>query len=448
VEPTLGKLPQRCLFSNRRHKLSTLPFPLQLVILLVVARPTIDALRTRTFDGVSATDGVGGVIILLTVLAFAHGDITVARDKAARTLAIYCYFAVTYGLVALFWSPVNALPVSALRLATILCVLAVFREAARMIGGAAIAAALCASAIIPIAVSLFQAGRGHGLEQSQFAPVEDRLSRVYGPFDHPNVLAIYCCLILSVGVAALLLHAPVCRRRVLVLIVSGAAVAILLSFTRSAWIAAPISVGVIAFAARRRAMPVAVLTLGGLAAFELAGSTIALRTSGFSSLQYRERLWAGLVHHMTPASSVLGVGLGQVDSLVVRTCQELGISQVSQVHSDYLHVYIETGVVGVILYFGSILLVMRATWRWSRDPRCGLVAKTLSLAAVGASVVVLVVSVTDNVFQELVLQLVYWGLVGGAFGAAEADRASPHSPGAERGASDAGHQCTSATAER
>lgn len=398
------------------HSAPKLDFFVAVALGLISVRPLLDIFRDTIIGSTSVTSLAGIAIIGFGILGVVGARMPAPRHHVTKLLILYTGWSVLVGLVVLFWSEANAFVPTTLRLLLVLLGYLLFFELGAK-RPAAVPRLLALAAAPACLLALVQLSRNVGRAGSDFVREAAGLSRVFGPFDHPNALAIYCGLILMLAVGIVLASRGEAAR-----LLGWIALAVLCfvvvvpTYARIVWLSIPVALIAMGIVTRRRLIPLATVGLGIVFAVTLAREQVATRLSGFSSLGYRQRLWQGILDQVGAFDLLLGIGAGHVNALVVETTERLGTSAVIQVHNDYLRVLIESGIVGIASYFGAILAAFIAAWRGVRTSNDDLMTRRLCCATVGASVMVLLVSVSDNIVGLPVLQLVYWGLVGGTMG--------------------------------
>jgi O-antigen ligase len=186
----------------------------------------------------------------------------------------------------------------------------------------------------------------------------------------------------------------------------------LLTYTRVVWVAAPFAILIVAVICKRPAIPI--ILFGGAAAVAARVGDVQKRLSGFSSLDVRQRLWSELVPRVNLGDVPFGFGFGRVQAMVQLATVQAGIPFLNQVHNDYLRVFLETGVVGLVLYVATLLgiLAISAHALWWLDMT--VLGRRLAASLFGCTIVVLITSVTDNLFQRPAIIWTYWALAGAA----------------------------------
>jgi putative inorganic carbon (HCO3(-)) transporter len=401
--------------------LVTDPF-VRILLALLVLRPTLDAFRDVTVGPFSVTDLVGVTIIITAIPPLVGSATHMPTARPFRMFMAYAAIGSVYGLLMAGSHSASAYFTGVVRLLTVLLTATVLYNIGRT-RPLLVAKLIIVSAIVPCGYALVQTASGKGLSKASYGPAEDAVVRGSGTFDHPNALATFAAFALVAALAMIIdrRNTQAVRIGCLVLTVLFTAT-IVETFTRSVWVATPVAILLMTAASRRLFAAICGLTVAISGALYLGAQSIAIRLSGTSSLAYRQRLWAGLLHHMPLTAIPFGIGLGQVNALVSAVSVQQGLLQVEQVHNDYLRVFIETGIVGAALYYGAIALTLKYCWSTARAAGQDSDARSAARIALGACIVVGVVSVSDNIIQEVVLQLPFWGLISVALSAIESSR--------------------------
>jgi len=216
------------------------------------------------------------------------------------------------------------------------------------------------------------------VELGAFAPA-------YGTMGNPNVLGAFLAMAIAVGVTELLVAETVWSRILLinVLIVTG--IAIVLSYSRSSWLATSVAVLLVAAArpTRLRVLawlaPVVVVLLVVLA----AGQLEAPLTSRVSTIvdprtieTSRGHIWADSLR-LIASRPIIGYGPDNVGLVFPRfqtgdwgLTNSLALGGVRQpidkTHAELLQVAATQGVLGVVAYLLIQLAFLRALWRARR----------------------------------------------------------------------------------
>lgn len=402
-----------------------------LALALVAARPALDAVQRGDAGGsapLATAVGLGfaavGVCWWLAQVAGARAARAVGGDISAHRPS-----SVTVGLVAFTaagaLSAIGATDVSGslvevARLAAGCAMVVVLDRVVDRPSVAArfLAAALAATAL-PGLVGLTQAATSGGRVNSE------GLSRVSGTFAHPNAFALHLAMVLVMAFALLPRVVPRLRPLLLAVVVLDAGL-LLLTYSRSGWVAAAAGIAVVGVLQSRRllvtvvaaAVAAALLVPGVSGRLGDLGDERAVTGGAGNSFVWRLDHWAEAVP-LANDNPVTGIGLGMVQE---RTSTE------KVLHNDVLRAYVETGVVGAIAYLGflgGLVAVARRSLRRAAGLRVDGEDDWRVGAAVGLCGVVavfIVFSIGGNAITQVV-QL--WVLAALVAGGAAATRPEP-----------------------
>lgn len=270
--------------------------------------------------------------------------------------------------------------------------------------------AVYASAIVPILVAATQAAGHRGeLHAGGFA-------RVRGTFVHPNPFAIYLTLLIIMGVA-LLPHVQGWRRIALAVILAGCGVSLLLTYTRTGWLAVVVGVAVVGVLQTRWLLAV---LLAGLVVLLVAVPSVSGRFADLSrdqhlsgtagnSLVWRFEYWRDAVD-LAKDRPLTGIGLKMTESAEGR-----------KPHNDFVRAFAETGFIGFCAYLCLIAAVLRTAWLAIRTAQRGH-DRGIAVGFAGCAVVLPLISFTSNVMSQGVI---LWYFFAFAAAAISVTRPSP-----------------------
>jgi O-antigen ligase len=253
--------------------------------------------------------------------------------------------------------------------------------------------AVYASLVVPALVAAYQLATGSGYH------VSGSFSRVRGTFDHPNPFAIYLSMMMVMGVALLLQVRRTSVKLLLLVTVSGCGALLILTYTRSAWIAATAGMLVVALYQGKRLLPIiglAAVAVGMLVPSvatrfdDLSTETTATGAAG-NSLVWRFEYWGQALE--LSDDPITGAGLR-----TVRAQTDVG----KEPHNDFIRVYVETGLIGLSAYLwflGSLVVMVRRSIRRTRRR----LERGVAVGFAGCLVAFLILSVVSNVITQLVL---------------------------------------------
>ena len=377
------------------------------VLLLLAIRSTTDALKlspsdagtsaanTVTNRGVDPSSLIGVLFLVLAVLWLAASFYDRKPVRGSIVTVMLLGYVAAGALSVLSSSDMQA---SALQLARLVSGALMFIVLERLITDHAmlkrVLVACFAALLIPFGYTLFGLATGQGSEE-----VKGGFTRLTGTFTQSNDYARFLTFLLLLGVAVW----PYVGRRVKpfllgVLVLAGAF--LLLTLTLGAIGAACAGVVAIALIQRRAAL-VALLGAAGIGALIVVPGLIGRITDSAASaevgggptgnsLSWRLEFWASLLP-INKDNPITGVGLNATQYFT---------DSAKQPHNDYLSAYIETGVIGLLMYVGLVVAMLvvtgRAVLRTERDTlEWGVAVGALACVGVFA-----VMSVAANVIQS------------------------------------------------
>lgn len=268
---------------------------------------------------------------------------------------------------------------------------------------------IIASAIIPSFFALYQFFSKTGLS----IPNEGIYNRIFGTFIHPNLLAYFLVIPISLALLKFISgkKTKLENNLALFLFLFFSSV-LLLTFTRGAWLALAGSLLIVAILRYVYLLP---FVLASMLLIYLTVIPIQNRINGLfdfssqSSVGWRIELWQD-ASQIAKEKPLYGVGTGAAEIAILdQRGKEMGSPSP---HNDYLKILIENGIIGLISYFlliFSILLQLNKKYKKIQKSKY----KTLVLAMLAFTVIFYTISFADNIIRNTALQWTYWLLLGG-----------------------------------
>lgn len=262
------------------------------------------------------------------------------------------------------------------------------------------------SAIIPAGVAWWQLiNRGGFFDGERW--------RLLGTFTHPNMLAIYLVLVISLTLfVALNLKQNNVERIPYALLVIFFTVPLLFTYTRVAWLSLAFilfAVGVYRFRKLLFISLIGVFLLYCFAPFfqDRIATLAAISTDNSSS--WRLDLWRDIITYIK-LNPWFGYGPGTASVFLKNNIQRLLVE--TEPHNDYLRIWLESGIFVLLSYLWIFVDYLKRMWRAFKTetrPRLKmliffLIFFTISLGGT---------SMTDNVVKDAVMQWEFWALSGG-----------------------------------
>jgi putative inorganic carbon (hco3(-)) transporter len=297
--------------------------------------------------------------------------------------------------------------------------------------------AVVVMSVYPVEVALRQYARG----ELQVRPGQDSaFAAVRGPFDHPNYLAFYLVVVLTLTIVMLIEERRMLPRIALGALVAADATCLLFTYTRSAWVGFAVAIAVLGVVRYRWLLVTGVVMLAVAAfAFPASSRKVAERfgdrssqsaAHSSSSWDWRYKLWKRIVPYgwRKPAT---GQGFGRFERVTIR---EMGLQDRDypigydaegriegfSAHNDYVKTFVEAGLVGLALWVLWLLALLVGAARATRAPP----ARDAATAMVAATVAVLVMSGSDNLEGYPLVLATAAALTGAAVGVARSSERS------------------------
>ena len=266
------------------------------------------------------------------------------------------------------------------------------------------------SYIFPGIVALGQFAFGLGLPD-EFGG----FNRVYGTFNHPNPFAFYTFFILGITIALILSQKKEVITKLdkkwLWILTSPLIFLLFITYTRSALACLFIFVFALGILKYKK------ILLGGIILFLTAYFLSDIfqqrlwelfTLDPYGSIVWRLRLW----QQMLPISlwqPWFGYGIGTFDNLAE---YYRGFDWGSlEAHNDYLKIFVENGIIGLLSYISIILGLLFYLFRiFKKSVEDN---KTLALSILIISISLFIISFFDNILRTTALQWNFWILLGG-----------------------------------
>jgi len=261
------------------------------------------------------------------------------------------------------------------------------------------------SSLIPALVALVQYFFGSGL-------MEGGLNRLYGTMAHPNMLAFYLLLPITLSVFIFL---TVKKSRIESYVYLAIAVflsfILIFTYTRGAYVALLLIFLLIGLLKFRKFLVVAGMSLLVLyiiaLPFQERFNTI-FQADPYGSISWRIGLYRDSFSYIME-SPVIGQGVGLAETIISKNRDfRLGAAQP---HNDYIRLALDGGAIGVLLYLILIITLFHELIKfYRREDRARL--KMLNVFVLAFAVSLYAMSLGDNVLNDTTLEWHFWALLG------------------------------------
>ena len=262
-------------------------------------------------------------------------------------------------------------------------------------------AAVFGAAVVPVFLGLVGPVIGVSLVETK-----DRVERVTSTFVGANAFS-YFLVFLSLMALGLAFYAKPRLRWPLLGFAGILTLTLVLTYTRTAWIAFAAGAMVLgAFAGRRVVIAmvvvlvVCVLFVPAIGdRFQELGSDNSYNTYRRDSLEWRIAYWTDIIP-LANANPVTGIGLKMTSEVADKLP-----------HNDYLRSYVEMGLVGLAAFITVLVAIIRTPWKALKiatDP----LHRGILLGFLSIGVALAVASLADNLINQVVVLWYVFALAG------------------------------------
>jgi putative inorganic carbon (HCO3(-)) transporter len=396
------------------------------VLLVVVARPSLDVFADRTFASFAGVQLNPASMLAVLVIAIGLPYMAEHFRELRRAPAIFPFlaFAGIAGVGIAVAPSTGSAATEWLRLSSILVIYALAYLAAgtraavgRLLG------AILLSATLPIAVGLWQLAKGGTVQIGDY-------HRLTGTFVHPDPYGIYLALIVVAACAVAIGGRSLWRWAALATTV-GAIATLIGSYTRTGWVMVGVGVlilGLVRYRALLILAPVVAILLvvaipsTSARVHDLSNpKTQASTRRPGNSFNSRVQLWRDNLP-AARAKPITGQGL---NFIVQQTSNQ------AHVHSDYLRALVETGMFGFVAYVSLMLAALSGcVWSIVQAGRgTSRVLRTAALIGLASGTCFVLASGDSNLMTQVAVSGTAWALFACAHAAGrvarDANRPSP-----------------------
>lgn len=235
--------------------------------------------------------------------------------------------------------------------------------------------------------------------------------RVYSVFDNPNAFAEALILLLPFA-AALLLSSRRWWGRVLALAALGAGgISLLMTYSRASWVGLFAAMVLFVFLWQPKLVPLcAVLCVAAVPFLPSSVLDRILTITNFSDTSTSSRfpLYSATLRALK-MSPITGAGLGGDAVRKFIKVNELYHAKAPYVHAHnmVMQVWVETGLIGIVAFLGSMLWTVKRTVGILRL-RCSASARTITIAGACALAGSMVCGLADYLWNYPRVQCVFW----------------------------------------
>lgn len=357
---------------------------------------------------------ISGVLLFLLAMAGGMRRRSLRMDAAAVGPYVVCFLFA----VCLSW-PLSYVPAESFRFlyyhfACALCVLVIVSTVERAEQLERLAGFGCLGMLGTAVYGVIQRLQGVEVSASNvdLTVNADMPGRVYSFYDNSNAFAHLLVLLIPVGFA-LLFGARRKRYRLIGLLsaVLGCA-ALLMTYTRAAWLGLAAAAVVFVFLWKRKFLPIFVAL--GIAAIPLLPASIFNRiltifNTDDSSISSRVPIYEAALR-MIQRSPVTGAGLGTaaVQKAIEDSNVYHGNFSFVHAHNTALQIWMETGLLGVAAFIASMYHALKKGAKAVLQPSCSRPVRMVVMGTVSGLAGALVCGLADYLWSYPRVMLIFW----------------------------------------
>ncbi len=242
------------------------------------------------------------------------------------------------------------------------------------------------------------------------------LKRIPSTFGNPNVYAIFLIIMLPFFYSAVLNAKTLMRKLLLIAMAVPPLVALVLTGTRSAWLAVIISLFIVVFFKNRKLIPVFLLL--GLMSIPLLPASITNRImtltniSNDTSTQYRLKIYESVMHVIKDFwFSGLGLGSDVFQKAYNRYYKFTGQGVIAHAHNLYLQIWLEMGIMGLLSFVWFTLRMIKKSIK-AIFSDADKAVKNILIAGLAGIIGVLFMALAEYIWFYPRVMFIFWAVVG------------------------------------
>ena len=367
------------------------------LLFILVLRSSLDLAKLSSAEGGSRVldpSSLLSVLFLLVGFLWLAGRYRSQGELPGSRLRVaFLIFLATCVLSVVGSGNIASSALEAMRIASVVMMFAVVEQVCSTVAQTKrVLAAAFASTVVPLALAGIGLLTGHARGE-----VKNGVTRVMGTFNQSNEFGRYLMLMIIMGVAIY----PALEgraRRLLGVVLIGAGLCLVPTYTRSALVAGVLGLLVVGMVHNKKVVlgviavaACALLLVPSVAARFGGGSSTTAATSQ-QSLDWRLDYWRQVLP-LSRETPVTGVGLSQVQHLT---------ADGQPPHNDYLRAYVETGVLGLCAYLWLLGTLVATGRRALRAAPRGSFDRGVAAGFLGCAVAWIAASAVANMFSNVV----------------------------------------------
>ncbi len=277
---------------------------------------------------------------------------------------------------------------------------------------AAVAASSVAVSLVGLYQNFFGTLATKWLDTQTFGDIR---GRVVSTFGNPNVLGEYLILVFPLILAMMVISKRKNERFAYLVAAVLSCACLVFTWSRGAWLGFLLSLFVFFAISGKHFVTAGLLSipLVGAVLYFAMDTAIVHRFTNLtdSSTSYRFNIWRGVIR-MLDDIGLLGIGIGEGAFRMIYPAYSLsGIEAAPHSHNLFLQIVVETGIFSLFAFLIFLFLYSQCTLSFCKNAYSSS-NKTLSLGFFAGMVAFLVQGMTDYVWYNYRIFLLFWMLLG------------------------------------
>lgn len=242
-------------------------------------------------------------------------------------------------------------------------------------------------------------------------------TRVYSTFDNPNVLGEFLVIMIPTTTALIWANKNLGHKLIDTFVILCMCACIVFTWSRGAWLGVMFAVALFLLIMDKRWVLAGVVLLFAVPFILGSDNAVSERILSIgntedTSTAYRVSIWQASVK-LIRDFWVSGIGLGsEAFSMIYPKYALAGANFALHSHNLFLQICVEMGIIGIVTFFVLIIALIRQSFSVTIYRKRGAFSPTLVLAATAGILGYLLQGLTDNVWYNYKMLLIFWIVVG------------------------------------
>ncbi len=242
-------------------------------------------------------------------------------------------------------------------------------------------------------------------------------TRVYSTFDNPNVLGEFLVIMIPTTAALIWANKKLGHKMIYTFVILCMCACIVFTWSRGAWLGVMFAVALFLLIMDKRWALAGIVALFAIPFVLGSNNAISERILSIgntedTSTAYRVSIWQASIK-LIRDFWLSGIGLGsEAFSMIYPKYALAGANFALHSHNLFLQICVEMGVIGIITFFALVIALIRQSFSLAIYRKRGGLCATVILAVTCGILGYLLQGLTDNVWYNYKMLLIFWIVVG------------------------------------